>query len=208
MFRSMFRSIARIFVISAVCLIVVVIGGVALAGARGSDLATLAAGNPGAMFSQNGSDPASPTATNPSATDSNAASATGAPANSSASQDADNENNENEAASSGDESSEAGEQSHDQVQEQEVVGTVAHVDAANATFTVTTASGAVTFAVSNQTQYEDGLNVLSSLRQGMNVKVDSAPQAPGRLLAVSVKSTDDSHAPENSNSSGSESDGH
>lgn len=182
----MSRSIARIIVIAAACLMVVALGGAALASARGNALAAQLDSGPGSMLSQTMPNPAS---------------AANASTNTSASQDNDGDN-DNDATSSGAEGADAGQQNLDQEQEQEVSGTVAGIDAANSTFTVTTASGVVTFVVTRETEFEDGLNALSSLRQGMSVTVDGVRQASGSLLTVDVKGGSDSSTPESVDSNG------
>lgn len=183
----MSRSIARIVVMVAACLIVVALGGAAFAAARGNAFAARRDGGPGPILSQ--------TVPNP-------ASAATAATNTSASQDNDGDN-DNSAASSGAEGSDAGDQNLDHEQEQELAGTVASIDTANSAFTVTTASGTVTCVVTGETEFGDGVSALSSLQQGMSVKVDGVRQASGSLLAVDVKGASDSNAPENGDASGS-----
>lgn len=93
-------------------------------------------------------------------------------------------------------------QSSDPAQEHEMYGVVASVDAASSTFVLTTATGPVTVAVTNTTEYGDGLSALASLRQGMHITVDAQPPANGQALASSVKGPSDAGAPDSADPSG------
>ncbi len=76
-------------------------------------------------------------------------------------------------------------------QDQELSGVVASVDSGNSTFTLTTATGAVTISVNSMTQYDDGLSGLGSLQAGMSITVKSVSQSAGQMLADEVKGSSD-----------------
>jgi len=101
-----------------------------------------------------------------------------------------------------------GAQDDEQSEEQELSGVVASVDATNATFTLTTASGEVAVSVTGATQYEDGLSGLAGLRTGASVIVKGSAQAAGHTLASEVKGssdTSDSSATDGADPSGADS---
>lgn len=190
----MSRSIVRTLLIAITCMSVAVLVGVAVAAARGNTSVTWASSAPvpmvPRMVPQDGPVTGSPTST--PANDSNAA------------QDADGNGVAN-AETPGSEGSEAGEQNANDVNEQKLAGSVTNIDTSNSTFTLNTATGEVVFTVTSQTQFEDGLTSLSSLQQGMSVRVDGIPQASGQAVAVDVKGPSDGDASENSDASSSES---
>lgn len=76
-------------------------------------------------------------------------------------------------------------------QEQELSGVIASVDAGNSTFTLTTATGAITISVNSMTQYDDGLSGLGGLQAGMSITVKCASQSAGQAVADEVKSSSD-----------------
>ncbi len=190
----MSRSIVRILVIAITCMAVAVLVGVAVAAARGNTGVTWASSAPvpmvPRMVPQDGPISGSPTST---------------PANNSnVAQDADG-NGVADADAPGSEGSEAGDQNANDVNEQKLAGSITNIDTGNSTFTLNTATGEVVFTVTSQTQFEDGLTSLSSLQQGMNVRVDCIPQASGQAVAVDVKGPSDGDASGNSDASNSES---
>lgn len=190
----MSRSIVRTLLIAITCMSVAVLVGVAVAAARGNTSVTWASSAPvpmvPRMVPQDGPVAGSPTST---------------PANdSNATQDADG-NGVADADAPGSEGSEAGDQNANDVNEQKLAGSVTNIDTSNSTFTLNTATGEVVFTVTSQTQFEDGLTSLSSLQQGMSVRVDGIPQASGQAVAVDVKGPSDGDASENSDASSSES---
>jgi Domain of unknown function (DUF5666) len=198
----MSRSIARIMVIAIVCLSVALLAGKTMAAARGDSPVWTTSG-PGAATSQSGQNAGSPTSTPPNGQiGQNAGSPTNTPPNGqNATQDAE----QNEATEApGSEGSEAGEQNANEAGEQEMVGSVASINADGSAFTLKTATSTVVIDVTNQTEFEDGLMGVSSLHQGMNVRVDGAPQAGGHVLADKVKAPSDNGTPEQSNDSGQE----
>ncbi|HEX8036961.1 MAG TPA: DUF5666 domain-containing protein [Ktedonobacterales bacterium] len=214
----MSRSIARIMVIAIVCLSVALLAGKTMAAARGDSPVWTTSG-PGAATSQSGPDAGSPTSTPPNGQiGQNADNPTNTPPNGQNGQNAGSPTNtppngqnatqdveQNEATEApGSEGSEAGEQNANEAGEQEMVGSVASINADGSAFTLKTATGAVVIDVTNQTEFEDGLMGVSSLHQGMNVRVDGAPQAGGHVLADKVKAPSDNGAPEQSNDSGQE----
>ncbi len=190
----MSRLIVRTLLIAVTSMAVAVLIGVALASAKGNTSVTWASSAPipmvPRMVPQDG-----PATGNPTSTPAN---------NSSAAQDADG-NGVADADAPGSESSDAAEQNANDVNEQKLAGSVTNIDTGNSTFTLNTATGAVVYTVTSQTQFEDGLTSLSSLQQGMNVRVDGIPQASGQAVAVDVKGPSDGDASENNDASSSES---
>jgi hypothetical protein len=77
-------------------------------------------------------------------------------------------------------------------QDQNFTGTVASIDAANASFDMTTASGTIKVHTNAQTEFKDGLASLADLRAGMTVTADGAIQSDGHVLANEVKGSNDS----------------
>lgn len=182
----MARIRTRLLMIAVMCLVALVIGGIARVAANGASPMSLLTNDSGPMALQNGLNGANPGDT-PEATSSAAqgADSDGASDTASAPENAQDSAQENDQSAA---------QSNDQAQEQELSGVVGSVDPANAMFTLTTASGTVTVTVTNATEYEDGLSALTSLRSGMQVTVESASSAAGQALATKVKGSDASAA--------------
>lgn len=200
----MSRSIVRTLVIAVSCMVVALLAGTALAAARGNNVVAWAASAPTAgtpqvapilhqvapASRQSGPDAASPAST---------------PTNSSY---VDQETAGNGVADTDPASSEGSAvepQNANEVGDQEMTGTISAINTDGSRFTLSTATGAVVFAVTSQTQFEDGLTALSSLHQGMNVRIDGVPQVAGYVLAIDVKGSADAIAADNSDASSPES---
>lgn len=190
----MSRSIVRIMVIAIVCLSVALLAGKTMAAARGDSPVWTSSG-PGAAGSQSGPDAGSPTTTPPNGQigQDPGSSTTTPPNGQNATQNAEG----NEAAEApGSEGPEAGEQNANEAGEQEMAGSIASINADGSSFTLKTSAGTVAIAVTNQTEFDDGLTGMSSLHQGMYVQVDAIAQAGGHTLADKVKASSDNGAPE------------
>ena len=180
----MFRVLARMLMIVVACLALVAVAGIARAATGANPLAWMASD------SGTGAPQIGLAATSPNGGPADAPS--GGP---SATNDGDGDTTSSaESAAEDAQDTQDSAQSSDQAQEQELSGVVASVDAANSAFTLTTASGPVTVAVSSATQYDDGLSALSSLQSGMTVTVDGTAQTPGQTLASEVKGSNDASA--------------
>ena len=91
-------------------------------------------------------------------------------------------------------------------QEQELSGIVASSDATHATFTLRTATGAVTVLVTSQTEFSDGLNTLAGVHAGMNVSVKGYSQT-GHLVASDVQVSNANSDPSGASDSNNAADG-
>lgn len=173
----MLRSIARILMIVVACAVLFALAFTVKAGATSANtVAWLTSGSGPAM--QMSTPDASPSVTSsygPGAQDVDSA----------------NGSDINEPAESA--------QENDPQNEQELSGIVSSVDSANAAFTLTTTSGAVTVHVNSMTQYDDGLSGLGSLQAGMAITVKSTSQAAGESLADEVKGSSDTNATDSGN---------
>lgn len=197
----MSRSFARILVIAIVCMSVALLAGKTLAAARGDSPVWTTSGPGATSTPPSGPDTSSPSSTPASGPD--ASSPSSMPANGSSAAPGASGNGPAGVEAPGSEAPDASEPNANEAGEQEIVGSVASINADKSTFTLNTSRGSIEFAITNLTEFDDGLTGLSSLSKGMSVQVDSVSQSAGHLVATKVKGPSDNGAPENSSDSNS-----
>lgn len=189
----MSRSFARILVIAIVCMSVALLAGKTLAAARGDSPVWTTSGPGATSTPPSGPDTSSPSSTPSSGPDASSPSSMPANGSSAAPGMAPGASGNGPAGveAPGSEAPDASEPNANEAGEQEIVGSVASINADKSTFTLNTSRGSIEFAITNLTEFDDGLTGLSSLSKGMSVQVDSVSQSAGHLVATKVKGPSD-----------------
>ena len=94
------------------------------------------------------------------------------------------------------------------IEQAELLGTVASLDASNGTFALQTADGrTTTVALTAQTEFDDGLTSPASLQSGMSVDVEGVQQPDGSIQAskVSLQDQNDQNGQDSQDDGGTDS---